>query len=589
MSKIDFCLSKEDYYNLAEKAFKNGDVEKSVVSLKKALSIDSRYFDAYALLCDVYSSIDALDISNEIAYKALAKHPRKDYEQVFCFALAKNFVRMRKFDVADYYLRDMPDDFDFSFADIPDGDTGSSGRLKIISPKGEGYYESLVDKAYDLIKRHEFDEAIKLMDSVPLTSKSKPAADHIVLVCLMMKNDIDGVIDNAKKMLKDTPDSLATKCTLATAYLIEEKTDDAYMMLDDILKTDYTEIEDILMLLPLLVNLDAHVQIVKYTKRVLEKLGYQMNTMMWLSQALYNIGQKDEARKVMVSINTIYEPCFASKYFLNLYRLNPDSIQYSINLPYTERLRIRKAIAKVLELSEEILNDVIEHDVCICSFEANGNTLLDITVKDLFEWAFMFEDEQVKFALVDKIAGLQSDCIEEMLRKQLLLGGLSFDLTSRIICILLERCPDGLSLDIVSQDRFKSTRIVYPRAFGKMTKNLDCAYAYCVADIIYADEDQDTYLYRLKNIINDLADVEDGKTVYKNGNGDKIVRMKSLRTLIGVLLYKVYEGDMLCDMIAEDGEMYEARDVAGDMIDRFGLDPQLFDKYMDILFGDNND
>lgn len=589
MSKIDFNLSKEDYFNLAEKAFKNGDVEKSVVNLKKALSIDSRYFDAYSLLCDVYASIDALDISNEVAYRALSQRPRQDYKLGFYFQLAKNFVRMRKFDVADFYLRDMPDDFDFSFADIPEDGGSSSGRLKIISPKGEGYYESLVDKAYDLIKRHEFDEAVKLMDSVPLNSKSKPAADHLVLVCLMMKNDIDAVIDNAKKMLKDTPTSLATKCTLATAYLIEEKTSDAYAILDDILKTDYTDIEDILMLLPLLVNLEAHVQVVKYTKRVLEKLGFQMNTMMWLSQALYNIGQKDEARKVMVSINTIYEPCFAGKYFLNLYKLNPESVQYSINMPYTERLRIRKAIAKVLELSDGILNDVIEHDVCICSFEANGCSLLDITVKELIDWAFMFEDEQVKFALVDKIGSLDSDCIEDILRKQLLLGGLSFDLTSRIICILLERSPKSLNVNIVAQDRFKSTRIVYPKAFGKMTKNLDCAYAYCVADILYADEDQDTYLYRLEDIINDLADVEDGKVVYKNGNGDKIVRMKSLRTLIGVLLYKVYEGDMLCDLITDEGVLYDNRDVANDMIERFGLDPELFDKYIDILFGEKHD
>ncbi len=579
MSKIDFCLSKEDYFNLADSAFKNGDVEKSVINLKKTLSIDSRYFDAYVLLADVYASIDALDISNEIAYRALAQHPDRVYEREFCFLLAKNFARMRKFDVADYYLRDMPDDFDFSFADISDGDGGSSGRLKIIYPKGEGYYESLVDKAYELIKSHEFDEAIKLMDCVPLESKSKSAADHIVLVCLMMKNDIDGVIDNANKMLENTPDSLATKCTLATAYLIEERTGDAYRILDDILKTEYTEIEDILMLLPLLVNLEAHVEVVKYTKRVLKKLGYQMNTMMWLSQALYNIGQKDEARKVMLNINTIYEPCFASRYFLNLYKLNPESIQYSINLPYVERLKIRKAIAKFLEIDDELLEDVIKHDVCICSFEANGKSVLDITVKELLEWAFMFEDEQVKFALIDKIAMIDCDYIEEFLRKQLLLGGLSFDLTSRIICILLEKCPNGLNLDIVAQDRFKSTRIVYPQAFGKMTKNLDCAYAYCVADIVYADEDQDTYLYRLERIINEIATVEDGKVVYKNGNGEKVARMKSLRTLIGVLLFKVYEGDILYDDVS----------VAGDMIERFRLDPALFDKYIDILFGEKND
>ena len=54
----------------------------------------------------------------------------------------------------------------------------------------------LISKAYELVRERKLDEAIALMDEVDPRSKSKNAANHIVLVCLMMKNDIDSVIAN---------------------------------------------------------------------------------------------------------------------------------------------------------------------------------------------------------------------------------------------------------------------------------------------------------------------------------------------------------------------------------------------------------
>lgn len=73
--------------------------------------------------------------------------------------------------------------------------------------------------------------------------------------------------------------------------------------------------DEILMILPLLVNLEMHAEVVKYTKRVLATLDLQPNTMIWLSQALYNLGQKDEARKVMLKVRTIFGEYSPADYF----------------------------------------------------------------------------------------------------------------------------------------------------------------------------------------------------------------------------------------------------------------------------------
>ena len=304
---IGFNLSKEDYFNLADDAFAKGDSEKSIVNLNKALNVDDRFFEASLALATVYSSLGVWDLSNATLYKTLSKHPDKDTRDRIFYQLAMNFMDVNQPEVAEYYLQDIAEAYDIQ---MPEGDgnatNGIEGGFHVVYPKGEDYYEMLIERAYELVRARKFDDAIALMDEVDARSKSKNAANHIVLVCLMMKNDIDSVIANAQKMLAENGDSLAVKCTLATAYLMEEKVQEAYEVLDEILQKDYKSMEDILMILPLLVNMDMHAEVVKYTRRVLESLDLQPNTMIWLSQGLYNLGQRDEARKVMVKVRNIF-------------------------------------------------------------------------------------------------------------------------------------------------------------------------------------------------------------------------------------------------------------------------------------------
>lgn len=111
--------------------------------------------------------------------------------------------------------------------------------------------------------------------------------------------------------------------------------------------------DEILMILPLLVNLEMHAEVVKYTKRVLATLDLQPNTMIWLSQALYNLGQKDEARKVMLKVRTIFGEYSPADYFLQLYKQNPDKVAYSMNLPYVEKIARYKDLDRFLKMQPQ--------------------------------------------------------------------------------------------------------------------------------------------------------------------------------------------------------------------------------------------
>ena len=563
---IGFNLSKEDYLNLAETAFKNGETEKSITNLDKALAIDERFVEASLALAGVYASLGAWEISNATLYKALAKHPCADDRDRIFYQLAMNFLDVNLPDVAEYYLRDIADAYGLQLPEdmgSMDGEPQDEG-FRVVYPKGEDYYEMLISKAYELVRERKLDEAIALMDEIDPRSKSKAAANHIVLVCLMMKNDIDSVIANAQKMLAEDGDNLAVKCTLATAFLMENKMAESYAVLDQILEKDYTNMEEILMILPILVNMEMHAQVVKYTRRVLEKLDLQPNTMIWLSQALYNLDQKEEARKVMLKVRTIFGEYSPADYFLQLYKQNPDKVAYSMNLPYVEKIARYKDLDKFLKMSLFELQLVIfDHD------EQSAH------MKKLIEWAFADDNENLKLMLVDKLALVNSQWVSDFLRRQLISTDLSFDLMSRLVFCLVQENTVRFKFDVVAQDRFKSIDMVFPNAFHKLGGILHGAVAYCVSDIVYTDEEPNMYLATLTNIVNSIVTLdENGKLKYSKPAYKRIANMRSVRTLIGVLLCKVYE----CD----------ADDMREQTIERYNLNEKTFDKYYKMIFGEDD-
>ena len=566
---IGFNLSKEDYFNLADDAFIKGDSEKSIVNLNKALDIDDRFFEALLALATVYSSLGVWDISNATLFKTLFKHPDNDTRDRIFYQLAMNFLDVNQPEVAEYYLQDIADAYDIQLPEsIQDAKSEKDGGFHVIYPKGEDYYEMLIERAYELVRRHKFDEAISLMDEVDSRSKSKNAANHIVLVCLMMKNDVDSVIVNAQKMLKEDGDSLAVKCTLSTAYLMEDKVQEAYNVVDDILQKDYTSMEDILMLLPILVNMEMHAAVVKYTRIVLKNLDLQPNTMIWLSQGLYNIGQRDEARKVMLKVRNIFGEYSPADYYLDLYKTEPEKVAYSMNLPYVERMRRYKALDEFFR----------RFPVGMDMLDSNDKEALEI--KKIIEWAFADNsNEELKFAILDRLALVNSDWGKDFIKRQLISVDLSFELTSRLLFCLTHESVNKfcLNFDVVAQDRYKSIKMVLPNVYYnyKVPTVLANAIDYCIADIIYTDEEPNIYLAKLTDIINDIMRVEDGKAKYTEPRYIKISAMKSMRTLVGVFLAKVYE---------EDDENMRAL-----TIDRYGLNKTTFDKYYKIVFGEDED
>lgn len=553
---IAFNLKKEEYVSIAEKALSDGDAEKSVSFINRALDVDPDYVKARLMLARVYSGLGAQALSNAVLFKTLGAHPGGDSEDRIFYNLAMNYLDLGQSDVAAYYLRDFGDDYDIEYIEE---ERNADDGFHVVYPRGEDYYEMLIERAYSLVREKRFDEAIEILKDVDPRSKSADAANHVVLVCYMMKNDLDRVIDSAKEMLRANPDSLAVKCTLATAYMMEEKQSDAYAVMDDILTKDYTRLEDILLLLPILVNLEMHPQVVKYTNRVLENLKLQPNTMIWLSQGLYNIGQRKEARRVMNRVKNIYGEYTSADYFLKLYDTNPPQIEYSMTLPYAERLNRYKTAENYLRMQT--------HDFA----RALAN---DPELKKLIKWVFEDGNEKLEFMFIARLDSVKNAWVDSFYRELLIKPDLSFELMSRLLSSLLD---NGFILEtaVVAQDRYKKIFICLPEAYYKLPHIFKDAVGYSVCDIIFTDEEPDFYLERLRWVVDSIARLdENGKLKFKRPQIEKVSRLRSMRTLVGVLLSKVYDDD-------ENPRLSS--------INRYGLNERTFDKYSDIVFGSGDE
>lgn len=564
---LGFNLSKEDYLNLAKEAFSQDQIEKGIANLKKALTSDATFTDASLALSNAYASLGAWEMANQVLFDALATHPcEKDRNDIF-YQLAMNFLDLKLVDTAEYYLRDIADAFGLEIPDNLDeivDDSQHGSGFKVVYPHGDDYYEKIVANGYKLLHEHRFDELVALMDEVDPKSKLKNTANHLVLVALMMKNDIDSVIANAQKMLAQDKDNLSVKCTLATAYLMEEKSAEAYAVIDEILSKDYTDMSDVLMILPILVNLEMHAEVVKYTRLVLATLDIQPCTLLWLSQALYNLGQKDEARRTMVKARTIFADCSPAQYYLDLYAQNPEKVDYSLELPYSEKMTRYKKLETFLKMSPVGIQHVVDDKDDECEM-----------MRDLLNWAFIGNGEKLKLLIAENLSKVTSAWVDKFARKKLVSVDLSFDLMSRLMfCLVKDNCFK-LCFDVVAQDRFKSIEIAFPDAFYKMPLSLHGAIAYCYADIVFTDEEPNEYLARLTSIINGMVSLdENGKLKYEKPQYKRLSTLRSTHTLIGVLLCKVYED--------EDENMKEIT------VRRYELNERTFNKYYDLIFGDDD-
>ena len=553
--KVDY----EDLIAIADKALGEKDIVKHVDYLRRALSLDPKRTEAPMKLAQTYAALEAYEISNEVIFRALDKGVNEDDRAAFFGQLAINFAELDMPEVAEYYIRDYSDEFDFSYDDSkPD-----ARRFHLVSSNDDDDFDATIERAYELVRQHRFDDAIALLDGLELSSPTaRDAANHVIIICHMLKNDLDAAIEYGERTLEKYGDSLLVGSTLASAYIMNDRQDDARKLLERFTKQVYTRVEDIMLLLPLLVNFGMHEEIADYCRKMLKIKEWQPNLMMWLSIALYNLGQKDEAIKTMRQVYALYGDYFPAKNYLALFARSPEQVEYSTSLPAEDRDEKQRKLRRILSLPADLLMTFFldEKDPEL----AEG--------REIIEWALKDGIPEVKAMLMSKLGSDPSPQVMEFFRRMLLTADLDCEVFSTMLIALLDRPEVYVRMNVVAEDRYKELRFFKPITYYVAPEPLASALRFAVAEIAFTDEEPSYYIDKLFEIIRDLLPLDENQMPIETKRLRKIKRLRSVRTAVSVLLGKVYEED-------------ESRE---DIIARYDLNATTYDKYCKIFFGDDN-
>lgn len=567
----DFNLNSKQYLNLALEKHREGDALSAARYARNAIKCDKKDISAYLVLSLIYAEDSEFDIANQVLFFGMHESGKWDNEEVRR-ALTINYMHMNMYEVAAYYANDA----DADLLDIIDEELQDDGEefkvdeLYLSYPRTDGYYKRLIAQAIESAYDEKFDDAIAKLDEVPEDAEARAEADRARLMVYTMSGDFTSALRAGSEMLEKEPDNQVLRCSLASAYLMKDDAEEAYRIAEPVFEQEELSIEAALGLLPIAIHLGKHAKVVSLIKRACEMgVRSEKRLMHWFSQALYNMGERDEARRIMAGLKEYYGELSCADYYLKLYAEKPDNVEYSLNMPDGDREALSAFVKRVLFMESEELTAFYKKEY---------------VEFDNFQYLFRQTAKTGNTALISALIARIHDepFAADAYGRCLVSDGLSYKAVSMLMSALLDvtvrgcgRKPEECTLvfDIVAQDRFKHIDVLLPDAYGCMTGALKRAVDLAVMDIVLTDEEPNFYLERLTNLLDSISCEEDGKLLFFRGKHDKIRSVRDEGALAGVLLYGVYGED-------------ESREA---IISRYGLNARLFDKYSKILFGDDDD
>ncbi len=570
---FDFECNSNQLLTMSLKKKEKGDLLSAIRYAKQAVNKNRANILTHYTLGRLYADAGEYELSNNVFFECMHIFRAWDDKKIRR-RLARNFIRLDMPEVAFYYA----DEDDIEVLDYLDAFEMSQERESdpaadewyLEYPRTDDYYGRLYARACNAAAEGEFSNAVRMLDEIPANSAFAQDASRTKIMLYTLLADWDNAINLGEEALEKYPQSKSMRCALANAYMRAGLKADALRVLEPLFLEEKPLMETAYVLLPMALELKLHGDIVRLVRHIgTFERSFSMPVMIWFSIALYNIGERVEARKVMTAVNTVYGEDSPAVYYLDLFAAQPESVEYCMAAPAElSQINLEK-ITRIIDMSDEE----------IAKFDTDHKGDCD-NLRYYMLWTLSCGGTKLKNRLIDRFYRPQGGCAlpvaDGILKEALYVDDMPVDTVTPILFKFM-REHDGsapLVLDIVAQHRFKHIVLNMPRAFKYLPDTFLVAVIQGYLDIIYTDEDANLYLNKLSEVVNAIVDVDSqGKLVFSSKKREKITSVRNIPALMGVLLGKVYEEE-------------ESRD---DLIERYGIKPSLYDKYRNILFGEEDE
>lgn len=560
---FDFNLTSKQYLHLAIDRHRKGDSTTAAVYARSAIKADKKNISAYLVLAVIYADDREYELSNQVLYYGIHECKAWNNSQVRR-GLTLNFMHMDMFDVALHYTTESNDDLneiieselDADFEDFDDSE------FHLVYPRTDEYYGRLIGKAIELAECDEIDEALKILESIPSSTLCKAQADRAMVMICTMDGNTDRALELGERLLEKNPDNVKLRSTVAGILLMRNEYEAAKKVADRIWDNEIDDLEEALTLVPVAARLDFHDRIVQLIDVVIKKDDTPPKEMLHLfSQALYNIGERDEARRVMADLRDYFGEYGNAKYFLELFASEPDKVSYGFDIPEDRKKILLKNVNDMMSLSDSELIEFSKKHTDDCdNMDYYFKTALTSGDVNLICRAI------VRMQYAEKIG-------DGAIRHCLVTDGLSYRVLSALMFALMDMntYEDTVEFDIVVQDKYKRVRINMPMTYGFLPRTLLNGIRFAYSDIIFSEDEPNEFLDMLTDIIDDIMILNDDCTLgFSKKRFEKLRGIRDSAAFAGALIYRIF---------IDEVDEYE------DIIERRGVNARLFKKYYKIMFG----
>jgi len=550
-------LNEEDYKKITNEALKNKDYLKAIVTAKESLTVTNKPASVYLSLARIYESIDSSSQERTCLFKALACNPEGGILNDIKFDLAVSYLKDGDKNTAEYYVPDILNEFETFETSF---NNPKFSQLKLFDRKSEEFNDELYDEGMDAIQDGEYNRAIECFSQIDKDSAARSRANYMLLIVLLMKDDMNAVIDNGERMLIEDPDNLAVQCTLATSYLSEKQQEKGKELLDKILSKKYDTIEAAFLVTPLLANFKMHDKVLEFSKIVLDKGVVNPPAYIWYAEALYNVGRKQESYSLFKKLDLCFGDEFPIKYYLSQIDDGKNELDYVVTYPPEEsalRLHLLKKYLKIPKKELDILLD--------------SNSKKGELTRKIFEWAFEKNDNKIKHIVIDKISDGDSEWGRMLLCEQLMNHTLGTDLITHDF-IGVVNMSEVVDVDVVSGGRYNHVYYVKPKCIGKLNKLFSKLFCFSVANVLHSSDNPSLALEKLNKILEVVCPLDENDERIENERTKQIDKLRSLRTVIAVVESRMNHK--------------ESNEPKKDMLKIFNVSEKMFDKYNKIIFGE---
>ena len=298
-------VTEKNKIDVAFGKIENGDVTGGVSMLLNAAN-DGASDEVYYHLGVIYNEIGLYDYSLNNFYRYLGTAGKHGKCRAYN-GIASCFVHLGNNELASYYYDrqlavsktlecDFEDDM-YDFFDFMVDKTRDKSNFRIIDDEEE--YSNALIKGKKLMADEDYDGALKMLDRVPMSSKSYTEAATNCAICYFMQDKIDGAIYILQDLIAGGKADFSAYENIVNMLYASDRTDEAEAYAREMCKIKTDDLNDEVRAVVALCNLSMDKEIEKKTAEILKDNPYFVSVYTVRGIALYNLGKYKESYNIL--------------------------------------------------------------------------------------------------------------------------------------------------------------------------------------------------------------------------------------------------------------------------------------------------